>query len=390
MYKSRLKRIGCIFVLSAASCAIMAVSLSVWAGEATFSKEDLLVLAEQQQSLIQDIQATVDYDCVKIEGNAEGIWRRNRFTFKIKGAKQYILSEGAHDLEAEEFESREERAYDGKISTLLFTGGDLANIREGKAGDIIGGYYPILSMAMMQGVVKGEGRYEAYTDLPTLLRVKWTRLRKETERIDGRDCHVVDLVHDGKCRFSVWLDVERGCMPLLHRAYQMDGSVKREFKTDKLWDFGDGLWLPVAGKCVLVFPDNRSEYVINALDAVTGKPRVKVNSGIKDEEFRVKIPPGTEVIDTYAGIAYSQPAIKPEEFIEPITEKPQKTEAPLQEKPPSRPSKEQAPLPISVVVEPQTPGVSPWVWVIPISLSVIGLGLVLLLKSRARSAHRGS
>lgn len=91
-------------------------------------------------------------------------------------------------------------------------------------------------------------------DLESILASPASEVRPETETIDGRELHVVDVAaeHGDFVRRTLWIDVERGYLPVIHESYRApDGGDSPEltmaWTITKAHEIVDGTWIPVEG-----------------------------------------------------------------------------------------------------------------------------------------------
>lgn len=132
-------------------------------------------------------------------------------------------------------------------------------------------------------------------------------LREGTEVIDGRDCYVVDGVteeHKGGAIVpytTVWLDIERGVVPLKRVLYAKGGVTSSEsFLTGyQAFESGGGqvVWLPTRIEATAFRGDSKFQKTVAVHD-------IAVNPDVDASVFRIEFPPGTNVIDTATGTRF--------------------------------------------------------------------------------------
>jgi hypothetical protein len=135
--------------------------------------------------------------------------------------------------------------------------------------------------------------------LPTLLRLG--KLRPAMEMLDGRPCHVVDLMLRDKPYMTIWLDAERGVLPI--RVVLFNGSVK--IHTERVERVGD-FWVATSGRRTLA--DERdptkleAEWIMQVDRRPDDTPEVAINTGTNDAFFKLwdRLPTGTKVMELNA------------------------------------------------------------------------------------------
>ncbi len=169
------------------------------------------------------------------------------------------------------------------------------------------------------------------TDVTALLGSQASQLRPELETLpSGEVCAVLEVLKDdGPPVIVVWLDVNRGYLPVRHRTYRRTGdkpTVWTQYEVLNAMELLPGLWIPTEGirwsvlNPTEIDPDADADapnvIIVHRLnlakDVGTGAYAVTLNTDAPDSEFRYvdRLPAGTMVLnlDTGESHIHSKPA----------------------------------------------------------------------------------
>ena len=126
-------------------------------------------------------------------------------------------------------------------------------------------------------------------------------VRHQLELVGDRPCHVVDAFYEGGRYATVWLDVERGLLPMKRAGYGHDGNVNSTVTVDAVMYLEDEqVWLPQSWQTEF---QARGETLQS--QTVVDPQSVQLDPTVSDEDFRAQFPPGTTVTDLIAGQTYT-------------------------------------------------------------------------------------
>ncbi|HEV8605028.1 MAG TPA: M56 family metallopeptidase, partial [Tepidisphaeraceae bacterium] len=130
-------------------------------------------------------------------------------------------------------------------------------------------------------------------------------IRKDIELIDGHPCEVVEFAQKFNDKLNVWLDLERGLLPIRHRQFRPDGQLWFECNIEKAVEVEKGLWFATRAKTTTfpVFKDmpqlkEAMEQVI-IVDSGPNGALIQVNTDPDDSIFDLvsHLPFGTKVFN---------------------------------------------------------------------------------------------
>ena len=125
-------------------------------------------------------------------------------------------------------------------------------------------------------------------------------VRDQLEPVNDVPCHVVDASLEGIRYATVWLDVERGLLPMKRVGYGRDGAPNSTITVDSA-TFVEAaqLWVPESWQSDIVAAGQtlRTQTVVQA-------DSIEFNPPVADDAFHMRFPPGTIVTDDIAGIMY--------------------------------------------------------------------------------------
>jgi hypothetical protein len=143
-------------------------------------------------------------------------------------------------------------------------------------------------------------------DLLQLVNAEHASLRPEPEVVDGRACVVVDvaLKEGWEPVTTLWIDVERGCVPLKRVIKEQGTNATTSYHADDVVQAKPGVWWVLSGSKV------QSGYTMDAeigsinatwMIAVekddAGVPALIMNAEVTPRDFQPKVPTGYLVMD---------------------------------------------------------------------------------------------
>lgn len=125
-------------------------------------------------------------------------------------------------------------------------------------------------------------------------------VRDQLDLVGDTPCHVVDAFYEGARYATVWLDVERGLLPMKRVSYGHDGNVNSAVTVDSVMYMEDEqVWLPKSWRTEF---QARGETLRS--QTVVQPETLELDPPVTDEDFRAQFPPGTMVTDQISGQAY--------------------------------------------------------------------------------------
>lgn len=147
-------------------------------------------------------------------------------------------------------------------------------------------FYP--SRSVLHGVLHP-------SDLVELLSSSTTFVRPDIEMLDQHPCVVIDIhpeIAPDVRTETLWLDLERGLLPLRQTGYLSDGGVFVERTIDDAIQVGPDVWFPIAA--THVFPagvtplaPEGARYIF-VVDSDAEGPIARINHHIPDSHFRAE------------------------------------------------------------------------------------------------------
>ncbi|HVA49383.1 MAG TPA: hypothetical protein VNH11_23660 [Pirellulales bacterium] len=159
-----------------------------------------------------------------------------------------------------------------------------------------------------------DGRGTDDASLVNLL--KYAQLRSDPEQVGDRPCHVVDATFtDGSGvphRYaSVWLDLERGALPVRSLLYGKGDTPAVDARILEAYQFDDGqgqsVWLPTKLEAITTRAEHRVKLVVTA-----DVKRTRINPVFENGTFVIDFPPGTTVNDLVIDKIFTVPSAGPE------------------------------------------------------------------------------
>jgi len=274
----------------------------------------LLARAIELRSRVHDL--TVDATDLQVDEGRGMDVNRNRVV--LKGAKEYrrrrTNSFGRDNVMPA---SDVQMCYDGRRTAIRMIVGDPSALEkpasvkaDGVVADGIAplyyprdvGFFRLNLMAAAPPHNPGECGC-GDSNLVSLLSSPTARVRPVTETIDGHECEVVEIPGD----LAVWLDLERGLLPLKQEFFVRDSErVRDEYLVTAAAEFDDGVWLAVRG-VQRTFPMDAQDprpregdvtriFVQTRTD---GSLKLQVNRRLDDRpfDFRTAMPTGASLVD---------------------------------------------------------------------------------------------
>ena len=154
-----------------------------------------------------------------------------------------------------------------------------------------------------------------------LRRSEFVRISNEVEQVNGFNALAVDLLRNHpdlpvihkQPYMRVCLAVDHDCTPIQYLYYSPgpEGKGARlDYSVDvqALEECADGLWFPSAGSLT-----SAQQHLTNTYEAT----KITLNQGLKDEDFRIAFPAGTQVSDETTGARYTVATSQDEPAAEP-------------------------------------------------------------------------
>jgi hypothetical protein len=210
--------------------------------------------------------------------------------YSMEESKQ--IESAAHDSATQTVEF----TFDGEVQAAFLPDQMMGVLREGADAD--GLQMSALWGVMMLGEPQPGGLGIDDASLESLL--SRGTVRDQLEFVGETPCHVVDAYYEGVRYATVWLDVERGLLPMKRVGYGRDGNVSSAVTVDSVVFLEAGqVWLPGSWQTEFQAMGEtlRTHTVIEP-------ESVKINPPVSDDDFRPWFPPGTTVSDLISGQAY--------------------------------------------------------------------------------------
>jgi len=147
-----------------------------------------------------------------------------------------------------------------------------------------------------------------------------TKILPEKEYVENDECYVIYLkkpseiddkrkydfsyIYPRSFGYKIWICPEKGFFPRrIVILTSQDEQPLYIFDSITLKKFGENIWFPVEVVFFSPRDKKKTHYMIKYSN-------IKVNQGIKNEEFDLTFPPGAEVYDTRTGISFTVPEKK--------------------------------------------------------------------------------
>ncbi|HWE93767.1 MAG TPA: M56 family metallopeptidase [Tepidisphaeraceae bacterium] len=286
----------------------------------------LLERVRAERSKVEDLFVIADEVAVK---GGEGSVIHQERTVILKGSHVYMGD--VYDIGKTQFNRI--LAYDGRRTMRYEAAMNQVAIQKGRPEELnlkSVGFFSLNLLCPPQAT-PGSGD----ESLLSLLALPGAKAREQVEVIDGHPCEVVDVYGtEKKTRtMTVWLDLDRGLMPIKHCRYLRD-EVLMQFVVEKAMQLPNGMWLATRGTKdvfhvggIPEIPAGGIQYVIVLGRGAGAKPPLEINRGVPDSTFDLlqHLPPGTRVVDidtqatSILGMADARAAaIQPAEKLAPL------------------------------------------------------------------------
>lgn len=201
-----------------------------------------------------------------------------------------------HDGEPETVADDVALTFDGDIQAAFLPDQMIGIIQEG--ADVNGLAESGLWGVMLPGEPQPDGLGIDDGSLESLL--AHGAVRDQLELVGDTPCHVVDAFYEGVRYATIWLDVERGLLPLKRVGYGSNGEASSMVTVESVVFLEDEqVWLPEAWQTeIQARGDTLRTYTVVEPESV------EINPPFTNDVFRPEFPPGTIVTDQIAGIAY--------------------------------------------------------------------------------------
>lgn len=125
-------------------------------------------------------------------------------------------------------------------------------------------------------------------------------VREQLEMVGEAACHVIDAYSESVRYATVWIDVERGLLPMKRVTYGASGEPSGSITVDSVFLLEpEGLWFPERWASEI---RARGE-TLRTWTAVAPES-VEIDPPLADGDFRIDFPPGATIADQIAGVTY--------------------------------------------------------------------------------------
>jgi len=290
----------CMFLPAQSRCG--------WAQPIT--KEDLTAGVEASESSIDDIE--VEYEFATghwLGGDSEGRFEPQaapwQCIWKAKGRSggQAYLNRTGPIVDEEGnilADNHETSAYDGTTGTYL-----IDSIDRGTKYNLVQGVILAERQLLLNTPISTPERWSVRgmenIPLSEMLReCEEFQISGSFEHIGGNECVVVEFLHGQ--HWKLFLDLRRGFSPLRIERYGAGragpGRLIGTTIVTELSEVEPGIWFPKEGMHLTSSGEDRPCNVYRA-------KTIKVNQGLKDDEFVIHFAPGTHVTDERAHVKFT-------------------------------------------------------------------------------------
>jgi len=197
-------------------------------------------------------------------------------------------------------------AYDGRIRTTYSKRGNYGTIRElASPPNERRAMYPLFLGLMFPPAVQGMGLDDG--SLVSLL--SKSKLRANQEEVGGRKCYVAEFEVGKGTLAIVWVDLERGAMPVKQVTLGPGPNGNRKLGEVLITEAkafrdeaGQQIWLPT--RIELSYTTCRATVEVDV-------EKTKVNPTAQPASFRLQFPKGTRIVDTASGTAFQKDPTRP-------------------------------------------------------------------------------
>ena len=259
---------------------------------ATMGRDELSKLVESSRGQIQSLEVTFTERVT--EPRPDEASNFAHITAVVKGNKTYIDKRFTFGI-TRETEHQRIVVFDGKRTAIYIAQTRSAVVSDGRSREThtqgLGFFDLNLLNSPRREVTGGDAQ-----SLEQLLQDRRVKIRPRLETIGDRAWHVAETD-----RFTVWLDTERGGLPMRHELRESaDSPPTMIFVVDKTVKASPGLWLATRGRKIVPAQPGLPSAVgglqqVIVAESESGKEPVRLNAKIVDERFDLlkSLPDGT-------------------------------------------------------------------------------------------------
>jgi beta-lactamase regulating signal transducer with metallopeptidase domain len=261
---------------------------------ALLTKEQLLQRVTDLRSRVRDLSVSTTDVVTKGPPN---VVQQSRRTIVLKRDMMYI--DEVYGI-GQNGPFHRQRSFDGRQTTQSGGPDGEAMISKGRSRQLDTQAIGFFTVNLLNPPGSGINR----SLLGALQHVPYT-IRKDIELIDGHPCQVLEFTEPFGEKLNVWLDLDRGLLPLRHRQFRPDGKLWFESNIETAVEVDKGLWFATRAKTTTfpVFKDlpelgTGMEQVI-IVDGGPNGPLLQVNQDPDDSIFDLAshLPFGTKVFN---------------------------------------------------------------------------------------------
>lgn len=302
-------------VLSAAAAIGGEASAGIEGEErpAVLTREQMLAAVEKNRSRVEDISVSYSFKTTKgasgSEDHTKAVVKGDRVYFD----KRYSLKGVIDPATSQPKIFTRQVAYNGEVYTYHEVDDKIAAFAPDYARELRAANMGFFNIAMYDPPREDYHGLKP-VGLVAALSSQECRVKPMQENIDGRWCHVVEVIDrfSGKATVTVWIDPERGFLPVMQRR----GNI--EMVIDEAVEVEEGLWFPVSGikrnfartppggQARLPESFATGEQVLKVDRLEDGTWAIEVNTGVEDEFFDLwkRVPDGTKVVDMKVNVEW--------------------------------------------------------------------------------------
>jgi len=276
--------------------------------------DSLADICKRMESAIVDV--TIDYEWYdepplseEHKTTKETVTAKGRPRCQLQTARpfatkiRFVETTTLQDTNGNMWSKIEKSCYNGKTSKHLSTGGfpqpvSTATVVEGRRFVPYLSLSPLIFSIFTLGSDLTEVNYDMASSLDILISRNKERvhLYNRIEKINGFDTIRADLLHPTKQIYlRIYFSVEHGYTPVRFEYIRTGSEISSSVEVNSLQKVADGLWFPRSG-VVNNHDKSRSEY--KAIGNIV------INQGLREEDFDIEFPTGTQVDDQVRGIKY--------------------------------------------------------------------------------------
>ena len=193
-------------------------------------------------------------------------------------------------------------AFNGKFTCWYQEFNHLAGLMPGVLPNVDVRREGFFALNMLSDPSRGPEASKINGSLAGMLRSVYTSVRPRMEDVDGVRCYVVDNGGWFHTDMTVWLDPDRGFLPIKQRIFGEKRDDVTEWDVDRAERVGDK-WIATEGREVL---PNGAVVRLAVLRDEKGAPKIAVNEKLADDYFDLwkTLPLGTRVFNEAANRTY--------------------------------------------------------------------------------------